>query len=75
MVVIADIDGAAAQALSSELGTSSVRCCAKQADVGEKDEVERLIAETVREFGRIDLLINNAGVGVDGEFKDMSLSS
>lgn len=75
VVVIADVDGAAARILSSELAAHSEHCCAKQVDVRDKDEVERLIAETVREFGRIDVLVNNAGVGVDGEFKDMSLSS
>lgn len=32
-----------------------------QGDVTKKDDVEKLIAETVRQFGRIDILVNNAG--------------
>ncbi len=75
VVVVADVDDAAARTVAGELATSSGQGYAKQVDVGKKGEVRRLIAETLREFGRIDLLVNNAGVGVDGEFKDMSLSS
>jgi NAD(P)-dependent dehydrogenase (short-subunit alcohol dehydrogenase family) len=29
-------------------------------DVGERDDVDRMVAETVREFGRLDVLVNNA---------------
>ena len=32
-------------------------------DVAIESDVEQLIGETVREFGRLDVLINNAGMG------------
>ena len=32
-----------------------------QADIGDKDQCENLLAETVRKFGKLDLLVNNAG--------------
>ncbi len=44
-----------------------VRC-----DVNEKAQCELLIAETVRQFGRIDTLVNNAGVGMHANFEDLS---
>jgi NAD(P)-dependent dehydrogenase (short-subunit alcohol dehydrogenase family) len=33
------------------------------ADVGDPDDCRRLIAETIERFGRIDVLVNNAGIG------------
>ena len=33
------------------------------ADIGDPDDCQRLVEETVAEFGRLDILINNAGIG------------
>ena len=40
-------------------------------DVRHEDEVERLAADAVAQFGRIDVWFNNAGVGVFGRFEDI----
>jgi citronellol/citronellal dehydrogenase len=45
-------------AVAAELGDA---CLAVQADVREPDEVERLVTRTLDRFGRIDVLVNNAG--------------
>ena len=45
--------------LASELGKPTL---ALKADVSKPDDVRRVVAATQREFGRIDVLINNAGV-------------
>jgi len=45
-------------------------------DVQSQEQCEKLIAETLREFGRIDMLVNNAGfsmVGKFGELPDLDL--
>ncbi|HEY0754729.1 MAG TPA: SDR family NAD(P)-dependent oxidoreductase [Ktedonobacteraceae bacterium] len=41
-------------------------------DVGEQEQVERLVAQVLAHFGRIDMLINNAGVIVVGPRKTMT---
>jgi NAD(P)-dependent dehydrogenase (short-subunit alcohol dehydrogenase family) len=39
------------------------RCLAVPADVANPDDCNRVVAETVERLGRVDVLINNAGIG------------
>jgi NAD(P)-dependent dehydrogenase (short-subunit alcohol dehydrogenase family) len=39
------------------------RCLAVPADVAKPEDCTRVVEETVRELGRVDVLVNNAGVG------------
>jgi NAD(P)-dependent dehydrogenase (short-subunit alcohol dehydrogenase family) len=45
-----------------ELESQGAEVLALRCDVGNKDEVEAMIAEVQHRFGRIDVLVNNAGV-------------
>ena len=72
-VVIADLNLKAAARVGEELTAESVMAeveafgCRSQGfegDVRDPDAVKRLFAETLAAFGRIDILINNAGVAV-----------
>jgi meso-butanediol dehydrogenase / (S,S)-butanediol dehydrogenase / diacetyl reductase len=56
-LVLADVDGPAVEKLASELGQVAVR-----ADVTRRDEIERMVDEPYRRWGRLDVLFNNAGV-------------
>ena len=56
-VVIADIDDGRGAALATELGGLYVHC-----DVGDKTQVDALVAQTMAAHGRIDVLVNNAGI-------------
>jgi NAD(P)-dependent dehydrogenase (short-subunit alcohol dehydrogenase family) len=60
-VVITGTDQRRLDEAGLELGTSAH---AIRADVRRHDEVERAIADTVARFGRLDVLVNNAGIGV-----------
>jgi meso-butanediol dehydrogenase/(S,S)-butanediol dehydrogenase/diacetyl reductase len=55
--VLADVDGAGAEKLAAELGQVAIR-----ADVTRRDDVERMVDEPYRRWGRLDVLFNNAGV-------------
>lgn len=60
-VIVADIRSEAAEATAQavhESGHDNVR--AMTVDVGEESELERMIGQTVADFGRIDVLFNNA---------------
>ena len=64
-VVLADLEstrGTLAQ-LSSELSRGQVRAIALPTDVAQRPQIDRLIADTMRVFNRIDILVNIAGVG------------
>src|SRR5207244_12316774 len=43
------------------------------ADVAKKDQVDRMIAKAMSEFGRIDILINNAAIRPHKSFTDVTL--
>jgi NAD(P)-dependent dehydrogenase (short-subunit alcohol dehydrogenase family) len=66
-VVIADIDDVRGAALAAELGGLYVHC-----DVGDKAQVDALVAQTVAAHGRIDVLVNNAGIFKAADFLDVS---
>ena len=46
----------------AEIGREGGKAIVVQADVSKKAEVDRLFAETKRAFGRLDVLVNNAGI-------------
>ena len=43
------------------------------ADATRPDEVERVVEETLRAFGRIDILVNSAGINIRKPVEEMSL--
>ncbi|GAB3478731.1 SDR family NAD(P)-dependent oxidoreductase [Polaromonas eurypsychrophila] len=66
-VVIADMADAPGEALAAELGALYIHC-----DVGDKAQVDAVVARTVQAHGRIDVLVNNAGIFRAAEFLEVS---
>jgi NAD(P)-dependent dehydrogenase (short-subunit alcohol dehydrogenase family) len=50
------------------------RALAIEADVSDEGAVVRLVAQTVSEFGRLDIMVNNAGVGVACPPEELTLA-
>ena len=46
---------------------------AMQADVSDPDQAARLIEDTIKQFERIDVLVNNEGINIDRPLKSMSV--
>jgi NAD(P)-dependent dehydrogenase (short-subunit alcohol dehydrogenase family) len=59
--VVADLDGRGANDTASKCGGTAV-----QADVAQEADVQRLVRQTLDQFGAIDLFCSNAGIGADG---------
>jgi NAD(P)-dependent dehydrogenase (short-subunit alcohol dehydrogenase family) len=70
MVAVADLDPEAAERLAGELTSSGARVIATMGDVSSVEDAERMVAETVAAFGRLDVLVNNAGVGIGAAAAD-----
>ncbi|MBP1203332.1 NAD(P)-dependent dehydrogenase (short-subunit alcohol dehydrogenase family) [Duganella sp. 1411] len=60
-VTVADLDGEKAGALARALRAQGLRADAAGLDVGDADAAQRIVARTVAYWGRLDVLINNAG--------------
>ena len=73
-VACADIDGAAAEAATARIRTAGSRATAIALDVRDRSAVDGAVAATVREFGRLDLLLDCAGVSHRGSFLDLDHS-
>jgi D-sorbitol dehydrogenase (acceptor) len=56
-LLLADLDGPGVEKLAAELGQAAIR-----ADVTRGEDVDRMIDEAYRRWGRLDVLFNNAGV-------------
>ena len=54
------------QAAAEELGATAVA-----ADVGDAADCERLVAEHREQFGRLDVLVNSAGIGIGGNVESL----
>lgn len=61
------------ESLASELTDDRSRILCIRTDVSVEEDCRRLIEETVRRFGKIDILINNAGISMRAPFLDVNL--
>ncbi len=69
-VVVADVNEAGGASLAAELGAPA---CALRLDVRDEASWQQVIAETLRRYGRLDVLVNNAGIVVLATIEETTL--
>ena len=71
--MLGDIDAAGATALARDLDAGRGVAAAHAVDVSDAAAVEALVAAAVARFGRLDVMLNNAGIGSVGQTPDLPL--
>jgi NAD(P)-dependent dehydrogenase (short-subunit alcohol dehydrogenase family) len=73
-VVIVDVDKEKGQALASQLQQQGHEILFLASDVGNKVEVDAVIAQVLAQHGRLDVLVSNAGIFKAAPFLEVSES-
>jgi NAD(P)-dependent dehydrogenase (short-subunit alcohol dehydrogenase family) len=62
-VVLADLNVAGGEATAEEASAAGQKCVFQRTDVSAEPDVAALVARALSEFGRLDVMFNNAGIG------------
>jgi 3-oxoacyl-[acyl-carrier protein] reductase len=71
-VVVADINQGAAGQVADEIAAAGGQALAMQVDVSQAESVEAMVAAAIAWAGRIDILLNNAGITRDARLQKMT---
>ena len=71
-VLVADLDGDKARAAVAPLSVEGANIAAVPCDVMSERDLARVVQECLDRFGRVDVLVNNAGVTRDGYISKLS---
>ena len=71
-VVTVDINGKTAEGTAAAVSAFQRRGVAMQADVGDLHDIDRIVADTIKQFGRVDISVNNAGVTRRADIMDLT---
>jgi 3-oxoacyl-[acyl-carrier protein] reductase len=72
-VALWDVDLASAKQVRDRLDPSGKQAIAMQVNVTIEAEVDRAVSETVERFGRLDVLVNNAGISRHRPIEEMTV--
>jgi NAD(P)-dependent dehydrogenase (short-subunit alcohol dehydrogenase family) len=71
-VMVADLKLENAEKVAADINSSGGRAVAIKCDVSKKSEVDAMVEKTVSEFGKLDILANNAGIYPFKPFLEMT---
>ena len=74
-VVITDIDSVKLDEAGAELRSTGATVHTRVCDVSKEDQVAEVAGWIIDELGGLDILINNAGIGHNGELADTDLAN
>ena len=69
-VVVSDINKKEIEEVSSEINSSNGTCLKQILDVTNQENINEVIANVIKEFGQLDILINNAGISIPTTIDD-----
>ena len=72
-VVINDLGEENAESVANEIVAAGGQAIANSANVADNEQIEKMVESTMAAWGRVDILINNAGILRDKTFHKMSL--
>ena len=73
MVTVADRDADAGERLAAYIVSTGSRAQFVQTDVASEDSVQAMVDRTVAAFGRLDVLVNVAGVNILARLTDTTV--
>jgi NAD(P)-dependent dehydrogenase (short-subunit alcohol dehydrogenase family) len=71
-VVVADVNEVGGKALVRDIAAAGGMAIFCRADVGDRGEVERLVAHAVEHYGRLDVMVSNAGIVHAADFVELA---
>jgi NAD(P)-dependent dehydrogenase (short-subunit alcohol dehydrogenase family) len=74
VLAVADLRPETAEAVTGRLRVGGTRCLPLRLDVGNEDQAGEAIRRVASEFGRLDVLINNAGTDVTLPIEELSFA-
>jgi NAD(P)-dependent dehydrogenase (short-subunit alcohol dehydrogenase family) len=72
LVTLADIEREPVEKAAERLASAGLSARSAVVDVADRDALTQLVESVVSKLGRLDFLLNNAGIGVGGEARDFA---
>jgi len=75
IVAIADINLVGAKKVENDIKAKGGRAIAIHLDVTKEESMRQVICDIISEYGKLDYMVNNAGIAMIGEVRDTSLEN